>query len=183
MVVVVEGHRRCGLDGPRHHEPHVLAHLRQVAHQVAVTGVEPGPHPGQVGALRQGVGRQHPVGPVLEDRARPTVPGELGVALVGQHRHVAGPAPGGGGAQVDKLPRRVRGAVHPQAQGPGGVVLGHVGQAGVRDRPASGQGGAHGVRRVAGGRVEHGVPVRPAQPQPVRGGGHPLLGAHAGCQL
>ena len=73
----------------------MLADLGQEADEVAVAGVEADPDPGQVRALRQRVDGHHAVDPVLEERRRRAVPGELGVALVGEDRDAVGPAPRG----------------------------------------------------------------------------------------
>ena len=95
----------------------MLAHLLQVVHQLGVAGVEADPQAGQVRALRQRVHRDHAVEPVLEDRARRPVPGELDVALVAEDRDAVAPAPRRGRAEVVERAGRVARAVDPEAQG------------------------------------------------------------------
>ena len=88
-------------------------------HDVGVAGVEADPDAGQVGPLRERVDGHHAVDPVVEDRrGRPPGPGELGVALVGEHGHAPRPSPGGGGAEVGERAGGVGRAVHPERQGP-----------------------------------------------------------------
>ena len=62
VLVVAERGGGRGLDRRRHHQPAVLAHLAQVADELAVAGDEPGPQPGHVRALRQRVDDEHAVG-------------------------------------------------------------------------------------------------------------------------
>ena len=72
----------------------MLAHVEQEPDQFGVPGVEAHPHAGQVGALGQRVDRHHAVDAGGEHGRRRAVPGELGVALVGEHRDaVARPQP------------------------------------------------------------------------------------------
>ncbi len=79
--------------GPGTMSPACLRSSARYSTSTGVAGVEPDPHPRQVRALRQRVQRQHPVGAVLDDARRRALPGELGVALVGEHRHVHAPGP------------------------------------------------------------------------------------------
>ena len=131
------GHRRR-LHRAGDHEAGVLADLGEVGDQLPVAGVEPGPRPGQVRSLRQRVDGQHAVGAVFEDRARRAVPGELDVALVGQHGHAVGPPPGRDRAEVVEAAGRVARRVHPQAQRPGGIGRGRspTGRGASPGRPA-----------------------------------------------
>ena len=107
---------RGRLHGARHHEAGVLAHLGEVAHERGVTGVDAGSHARQVRPLRQGVDREDALRPVLEDRPRRAIPGELHVALVGEHGHPARRPPRGGRAEVAELAGGVARHVHPEAE-------------------------------------------------------------------
>ena len=182
------------LNRSRHHEPRVLAHLGEILHQVAVTGVEAEPQSGQVGALGQRVHRDHAVDTVFEDgpsgrhrlHRRFTAPGELGVALIGEHRNTVLPAPTRGRTEIVERASGVSGCVDPQTERPSGVarvdrtqidtpVLIHGDGNGAAPRQRC----AHGIGRVADSRVQHGVELRRAQPQPVRQTRDQLLGSDA----
>ena len=114
-----------------------------------------------------------------------TVPGELRVALVGEHGHPVRPAPGGLGAEIAQAAGRVGRRVRPQQQGPGGVGRrrwrprsrppSRPGGGGTGTARQPGQLGAHGVGRVRHRRVEHGVALGLAQAQHVGRGGDQLL--------
>ena len=117
MVVVVEGDDAGGLSGTGHHHPDVLADLLQVAHQVAVAGVEADPHPGEVRPLGKGVHGDHPVEAVFQDAATATGPGELHVALVGEDRHAVVTPPTGHCPEVVDAPGWIPGTVGPEDQG------------------------------------------------------------------
>ena len=110
----------------------MLAHGAEELDQLGVAGVEADPDAGQVRALGERVHGHHAVGAVLEHRARRAVPGELGVALVGEHRHAVGPAPGRLRPEVAQAPGRVRRRVGPEQEGRAGVV----GVDGVEVEPA-----------------------------------------------
>ncbi len=64
MVVIGECGQRAGLHRAGDHETGVASDVGEVADQFGVAGEEAGPHPGQVGALRQGVDGHHPSSPV-----------------------------------------------------------------------------------------------------------------------
>ena len=135
MGVVVEGDDAGRLGRAGHHHPDVLADLLQVVHEVGVTGVEADPAAGEVGALGQRVHRHDAVEPVLEDAAAGTVPRELDVALVGEHRHAVGATPRGDRAEVVDATGRVARAVDPQGERPvgvGGIDRGQVDAAAMR---------------------------------------------------
>ncbi len=166
--------------------PTCLRTSRQVLDEVRVAGVEPDSHAGQVGALRQRVHGDHTVETMFEDRTAPSSPRELHVALVGEHGDAVPPAPCRGGAQVVDGAGRVAGAVDPQCQRSrriGRVDRRQVQPSGLREwdghGAASGQRGTHLVGRVGDRRVQHGVEVGSAQPQPLRQRAHELLRADA----
>ena len=178
-------HAGC-LGGSGHHEALVLADLPEVRDQVGIACVEADPQAGQVRPLGQGVDRQHPLGTVLEDRPARAIPGELHVALVGDHGNPVLPAPCGRGAQVVESPGRVARRVHPEDEGTigiGRVDRRQVDAPGVvhgnGHGPAAGQLGAHGIRRVRQRRVEHGVAVGVPQPQELGQAHDQLLRANA----
>ena len=131
---------------------------------------------------------------MFEDRAAGTTsvggyraPRELDVALVAQHRHATGPAPGGCALEVVQGAGRVARGVDPQAEGalglglvdgteidPPMIVDGH------RHRSESGQLSAHRITRVRNRRVQHRVPVGPSQVQITRRRDDELLGTDGG---
>ena len=168
----------------------MLAHGAEELDQLGVAGVEADPDAGQVGALGEGVHGDHAVGAVLEHRAGRAVPGELGVALVGEHGDAVGPPPGrlrtrgrprppvGFEGEFDQSSRararvgRVDGVEIEAAEPPG--------RGRDRDGAAPGQLRPHGVGRIGHRGVQHRVPVRLAQPEQVRHRGHELLRPDAG---
>ena len=167
----------------------MLAHGPEELDQLGIPGVEADPHAGQVRALGERVHGDHAVGTVLQHRPRRAVPGELGVALVGEQGNAVRPPPGGLRPEVAQAPGRVRRRVRPQQQGAPGVL----GIDGVelqpsepapggrnRDGAAAGQLRPHGVGRIGHGGKQHRVAPRLAQPEQVRHRGHELLGPHAG---
>ncbi len=186
MAVVVEGDDGGRLGGTRHHHPDVLADLLQVVDEFGVAGVETDANPGQVGTLRQRVHGDDTVGAVLQDRPRRALPGELHVALIGEHRHVVDATPGGDGAEVVARAGRIARRVDPQRQRSSRVRLvdGVEGQLSVGrerhgNRTAPGEDGAHLVGGVGDLGVQHRVAVRTAQLQPLRKGADELLRADA----
>ena len=148
----------------------MLAHGPQELDQLGVAGIEADADAGQVRALGQRVHGHHAVGAVLEHRAGRAVPGELGVALVGEHRDAVRPAPGRLRAEVAQAARRVRRRVGPEHAGrgprrrrsmaPRSSPPSRPGGAGTGDGAAAGQLRAHGVGRIGHRGVEHRVPVR-----------------------
>ena len=189
MVVVGQGRRTGGLCRSRDHEPGVLAHGPQELDQLGVPGVEADAHAGQVRALGERVHRHHAVASVLEHRAGRAIPGELGVALVGEDRNAVRTPPGGLGPEVPQATGRVRRRVRPQHQGPrrvGGLDGVEIEaarpsrrgrHAGRRDtRPAPLPWRTSDTRRPGTAPC----PSRLAQAEHVRHGGDQLLGPHAG---
>ena len=131
---------------------------------------------------------QHALVAVVEHRAGRSVPGELHVALVAQHRHVMVATPRGHRSEVIESAGRIARGVHPQGQGPGSVsrvdarhvepptvVKGH------RHRSTAGQDGPHLIGRVGHLRVEHRVAFGGTEAQKVGQAGHQLLGADTGA--
>ena len=172
MCLVVKGRRACCLRRARDHEPLVFPYLSQVGNELGVTCVEPDPQTGQVGALGQRVNGQHPLGAVLENRPGRSDPGELQVALIGGDGHAVGPSPFGSPTQVVQGAGWVGGGVHPEAQGPRGIVLSDGREVdpppvvdGHRNGPATGQLGPHGVGRVGHRGVEDRVAPRGLEAQ------------------
>src|ERR1700691_822734 len=88
VLVVVVGDRDGGLHRRGHHEAGVLTDQLQETHQLLITGVEAGAHPGEVGPLGTRVHGEHAVTAKLQDRPRWAGPGVLGVALVTRDRYV-----------------------------------------------------------------------------------------------
>ena len=74
----------------------MAAGLAEVPGQVGVTGIEADPQASQVRPLGQRVHSQHPFDTVLQNRPGRAAPGELHIALIGQHRNASlSPPPGG----------------------------------------------------------------------------------------
>ena len=156
MRVVVEcgSHRR--LHRRRHHQARVPADLQQPAHHCRVPCDESGPVAGHVGPFRQRVHGQDAIGAVRKQASRRRSEGEFQVALVGDDKHIACPAPGRKRRKV--LGRRdpavrVGRVVDPKQLGAGANSgeRGEVDQAVIgRDshRLAASDPGAHVVRRV-----------------------------------
>ena len=71
----------------------MAAHAAEELHQIGVAGEETHPHAGQVRALGERVDGHHAVEAGLQHRPGRAVPGELGVALVGEHGNPVGSAP------------------------------------------------------------------------------------------
>ena len=124
---------------------------------------------------------------VLEDRSRWTVPRELGVALVAEHRDAVGSPPPRRGREVVERPSRVARRVDPQTERPLGVVRVDgrqiemkVGRRRRRERL--------GIRRArrpshtsgSHGGIQHGVAIRSTEAQPLRQRPHELFRADAG---
>ena len=166
VLVVAEGDDRRGLDRAGRHQPGVLAHLAQVVHELGVAGVEADPRAGEVVPLGQRVHGEHAGRCRCAGRSSArSGPGELGVALVGEHRDAALAPPPGGGVRG----RAARRWGSP-ASSPTGTARGRrpssvdVVERLVRHGAAAGERRAHLVGRVADRRVEHGVARRVAQP-------------------
>jgi hypothetical protein len=160
----------------------VLADLAEVGHQLRIAGIEADSHPGEVRSLGQRVDGDDTVQAVLEDRPLPSYPGELAVALVAEDRDVVGPTPRRRPLQVVERPRRVAGAVGPERERPCRVGVVDVVEAeperavdGDGNSATTGEDRAHLVRRVGDRRVEDGIPVGPAEPEPLRQRAHELL--------
>ena len=154
MLVVGQGDRRRGLHRARHHQPGVLAHLAQVGHQVGVAGEEarPARRPGWTAWTASGR-PPRPRSPRLEDRAGRPVPGELAVALVGEHRHAVGPPPPRRRPQVVRPPVGLAGELAHSSR----ARSASAGSMAARSRPAR--------RRRPAGRARPGS--RPAGPHGV----------------
>ncbi len=167
----------------------MLTHRPQELDELGVAGIEADAHAGQVRAFGEGVDRDHAVAPALQDRTRRPVPGELGIALVGEHGDRVGPAPGRLRVEVPEATGRVGGRIRPQQQGTRRVGGADGAEIEPADPPrlgrhrhgaAAGQLRAHGVGRIRHGRVQHRVLVRLAQPEDVGHRGDELLRPHTG---
>ena len=180
--VVVEGDDAGRLRRAGHHHPDVLAHLLEVADEIGVAGVEADPDAGQVRALRQRVHGDDAVEAVLAGSSPAAAPRELDVALVGEHRHVVAPAPGGGGGEVVEAPVGLLGLLTHSASARSASSSAIASRSrrpassAARHRPAPGEDRAHLVGRVGRRRVQHGVAVGAAQAQPLRQRADELLG-------
>ena len=142
--------RRPG-PGPGTIRPACWRTAREVGHQLGVAGEEADPHPGQVRPLRQRVHGHHALQARLEDRTGRALPGELGVALVGEDRHPVPASPGGRRGQVGQPARRVGRRVDPEQQRP---ARRRPGAMAARSRPAAvgrGRRDGHGPAAGQGG--------------------------------
>ena len=108
MVVVGQGHRRRGLDRPGHHQPGVLADVAAGSRPARRRRrrSRPGRRPGWSAWTASGR-PPRPRCPLAGPTRRRPGPGELGVALVGEHRHAVAPAPRRRRAEVGQAAGRV----------------------------------------------------------------------------
>ena len=186
MRIVVQRHHTGCLCGAGHHHAHVLAYFFQVVDDVGIAGIKRHTHACQIGTLRQRVQRDHTIKAVLQHALTFTIPGELHVALVAEHRYPVCATPHGSSGEVVEGSGWVARRIHPQHECAGGVGCTDRRQvepaAGVHwhcDGATPSERCAHLVRGICHGWKQHGVTVGATKFHVLRGGSDELLGPNA----